>query len=268
MEYYKAYDDRYRQIHGKGLSWASDEKTLIVLDFLSRYGIGKRDSILEIGCGEGGNLLPFAEQGCAVTGLDLNGEKIEAARKFFAKRGLEGDFSSADFLTAESAGERYDIILVHDVIEHIEPPGKEAFFARTRLLLKPDGIAFFGFPAWQMPFGGHQQTCRSRFCSHFPFLHLLPEKAYAAVLRKAGEDEARVGELMSIRRSRMTPERFESLSAGAGFRVLDRILWLVNPHYKAKFGLRPLRLGPVMRHIPYLRNFFTTSCFYILAADA
>ena len=30
------------------------------------------DKVLEVGCGEGGNLLPFAEAGCRVMGVDID----------------------------------------------------------------------------------------------------------------------------------------------------------------------------------------------------
>ena len=69
---------------------------------------------------------------------------------------------------------------------------------------------------------------------------------------------------MDIRRSRMTVERFEKLCRAHGFAVLDRTLWLINPHYKAKFGLHPVKLKLGMDRIPYLRNWFSTSCWYVV----
>ena len=38
--------------------------------------------VLEIGCGEGGNLLPFAEQGCKVIGIDICQTRINEAQTF------------------------------------------------------------------------------------------------------------------------------------------------------------------------------------------
>ena len=221
--------------------------------------------ILEIGCGEGGNLLPFAESGCKVTGLDLAPNKIENAKAFFEKRDKQCDFRCSDFLTdtPPSEDERYDIILIHDVIEHIEPEGKTDFFSRVKLYLKPDGIIFFGFPAWHMPFGGHQQICRSRMCK-LPFIHLLPTTLYRIWLKSFKENPSQIDELISIKLSKMTPEMFEKLCKRTGYSIKDRTLWLISPHYKAKFNLRPRRLCRIIGRIPFIRNFFTTSCFYII----
>ena len=112
------------------------------IDYIKRFkDIDKNSRIMEIGCGEGGNLLPFARMGCFVAGLDLAPGKIDNARKFFAANGADGVFSCADFLkTNPFEGEdKFDVILSHDVIEHIEPEGKDAFFARLRFYLKQDG---------------------------------------------------------------------------------------------------------------------------------
>ena len=101
------------------------------IDYLKPYkNIGPGCKVLEIGCGEGGNLLPFAQAGCKVAGLDLAAGKIDNARIFFATLETEGEFACADFLKTNPF-ERdglFDIILIHDVIEHIEPEGKDAFF--------------------------------------------------------------------------------------------------------------------------------------------
>ena len=67
------------------------------IDYIGRHKeLKKKSRILEIGCGEGGNLLPFAELGCHVEGLDLAPKKIENARMFFEARGQKGRFSCAD----------------------------------------------------------------------------------------------------------------------------------------------------------------------------
>jgi len=121
------------------------------------------------------------------------------------------------------------------------------------------------FSAWQMPFGGHQQICRSKVVSHLPFIHLLPNALYRSLLKMVGEDRACIDELMSIKETRTPIELFERITRETGtLRITDCTLWLINPHYETKFGLRPRKLSLWMSRIPYVRNFFTTSCFYIL----
>lgn len=222
--------------------------------------------IMEIGCGEGGNLLPFAELGCYVEGLDLAPGKISNAISFFEKRNVPGTFHCKNFLDAAPLAdeELFDIILLHDVIEHIEPEFKSTFISGIRKYLKPDGVVFIGFPAWQMPFGGHQQICRSKVCSSLPFMHLLPTSLYRSYLGLFKEEQHQIDELLSIKRSKMTIEGFEELCRKEGFEICDRTLWFISPHYKAKFNLRPAKLWKWVGSIPYIRNFFSTSCFYIL----
>lgn len=42
------------------------------LPYLQSFSqITPQTRVLEVGCGEGGNLLPFAQTGCHVTGIDL-----------------------------------------------------------------------------------------------------------------------------------------------------------------------------------------------------
>ena len=38
------------------------------------------NKVLEVGCGEGGNLLPFAELGCDTIGIDIAVSRIEQAK--------------------------------------------------------------------------------------------------------------------------------------------------------------------------------------------
>ena len=219
-------------------------------------------NVLEIGCGEGGNLLPFAEAGCRVTGVDIAACRIEEAKSYFDQCHAEGEFIAEDIFRLVSLGKRYDIIICHDVIEHIN--SKEVLLLKIGCWLKADGVAFVSFPAWQMPFGGHQQISENRVLSHLPFVHLLPARLYGAVIRWFGESTECADELLAIKQTRMTTETFERLVSRTILTVKHRQLWLVNPHYEVKFGLRPCRLPRVLSAIPYLRNFLSSSCFYIL----
>ena len=220
--------------------------------------------ILEIGCGDGGNLLPFAQMGCYTLGVDIDEGRIADARRFFAECGTKGDFIASDVFLLDKQHGSFDIIICHDVIEHIGD--KYRYLSLLSQFLARDGIIFMSFPAWQMPFGGHQQICRSRLVSHLPFIHLLPNKLYHLLLKMAGENRTCIQELTSIKETRTSIERFEkTLKICGTFTIKDRTLWLVNPHYETKFHLRPRRLPKWLGSIPCIRNFFTTSCFYILA---
>lgn len=222
--------------------------------------------VLEIGAGEGGNLLPFARRGLRVTGVEIVAQRVEQARSFFAEEGVEGEFVNRDiFETYDLLTGPYDLVLCHDVIEHI--PFKDRFMARVSQLLSSTGLAFIGFPAWQMPFGGHQQICRSRFCSHAPFIHLLPNPLYRGVLRMGGLSRKEIDEMLDIKACRMTIENFERVARRNGLQIVNRQMWFINPHYKIKFGLKPRRLWRAIGAIPYVRDFFSTSVFYMLRLD-
>lgn len=217
--------------------------------------------VLEVGCGLGGNLSVFAALGCPCTGVELHGPTTEEARRLFAQAGLTGEFLSCDIF-AYCPDRTFDLILLHDSFEHI--PHKPRLLAHLRSLLSDKGLMYFAFPAWQMPFGGHQQMARSRLLSHFPYIHLLPRPLFRGLFRACGESASTVQAFLDIRDTRVTVESFERLLPAAGLGLLHRTLWLINPHYQAKFGLKPRKLPAFLACLPYLRNFFTTSCFYLV----
>ena len=53
-----------------------------VIPFIEKHKPITADShILEIGCGEGGNIKPFLDLGCKVTGIDINGARLQSQKK-------------------------------------------------------------------------------------------------------------------------------------------------------------------------------------------
>lgn len=253
----KRHTDRYRYFREEA---ATTEKYFI--PYLSEFMDVGDISVLEVGCGEGGNLLPFARRGCRVVGVDLSEQRVRQAESFFSRECAAGTFVCDDVMHYRGDGRLFDLIVCHDVVEHIHEKGK--MLLALKRLLAPGGRLFVAFPAWQMPFGGHQQIAHSWVVSHLPFVHLLPELAFSLMLRLFGEDASKINELIGIRRTRCTVEMFEREAAYAGYTVCDRRLWLVNPHYEVKFGLRPIRLCRQLSALPYIRNFMASSCFYVV----
>jgi SAM-dependent methyltransferase len=238
----------------------------IVLPYITRnFPISSDSLIAEIGCGNGGNLLPFLSMGCRVTGIDISKYRINDAKQFYSSHPLlrnitliEENFFS---ITPEQTG-KFDLIIIRDTLEHIE--NQELFLLHTKLFLKPEGRIFLGFPPWCMPFGGHQQMCSNKFLSKTPYFHLLPEFLFSGILKLFGEKQYRIDELIKIRTTRLSIRKFESIAAKNCLKIVKADYFLINPNYKIKFNLKPLKL-PAILNIPVLRDFFTTACFYILA---
>src|SRR5690625_7259274 len=115
-----------------------------------------------------------------------------------------------------------------------------------------------------MPFGGHQQICRNFILSRLPYYHLLPEHLYANVLQWGGESETRIQSLLRTKRTGISVERFKKIVDQEEYEILDESPWLFNPHYEAKFKLKPRRQWQMISGIPFLRNFLTTCYFFVL----
>ena len=213
--------------------------------------------ILEIGCGEGGNLLPFAKIGCHVTGLDLNTGRIKEAISFFQQEGVKGEFLNIDIFDYKpSPKNSFNLIILHDVIEHIAD--KKLLLYTMKQYLTSRGIIFIAFPSWQMPFGGHQQICHNSLISH-----LLPRCLYKKLLKLANESSNCIEELMHIYDTRTTIRLFENL-INTDYQILNRQFWFINPHYETKFHLPSRKLWKGIEGLAFLRAFCSTSCWYII----
>lgn len=230
--------------------------------------LGKNTSVLEIGCGEGGNLVPFFNLGCErIVGIDILDNKINLAKEFFGE--LEGgertEFICEDIYNIDDIGQ-FDLIIMRDVIEHIH--NQEKFMAFVKKFLKPDGRFFLGFPPWSNPFGGHQQICESKVLSKLPFFHLLPRFMYKGVLKMFGEKKERIEGLLEVKDTGINTERFERILKAENYQKDKHVYYFINPNYETKFGLKPRVCWKLFSAIPYVRNFFVTANYYVISKGA
>ncbi len=75
--YYKAYDERYKTAHGKGVTWLSDKSTPIVMETIRKYNFTSTSPMLEIGCGEGRDSRAVLEKGYNLLATDVSEEAVE-----------------------------------------------------------------------------------------------------------------------------------------------------------------------------------------------
>jgi len=220
--------------------------------------------VLEIGCGEAGNLKPFLDLGCICTGVDFSTHKIEKGREYFATHPFAKNIRliSEDIYKTTEFHAQFDIIIIRDVIEHIHDQDK--FMVLLKDLLAPGGVVFFAFPPWQNPFGGHQQICENKLLSMLPYFHLLPIPMYRAVLKLFGENEGKIAGLLEIKETGISLERFDRIARKNGYVELFKTLYFINPNYEVKFGIKPRKLASFVGEIPYFRDFVSTCGYYLL----
>lgn len=229
--------------------------------------VSNEKSVLEIGCGEGGNLVAFLETGCKrVVGVDISEGKINNAHRFFADHPKKENISfiAANIYDVSNIG-KFDIIILRDVIEHIH--GQEEFMKFLGKFLNPNAKIFFGFPPWQNPFGGHQQICRSKILSKLPFFHILPKPIYRFILKLFKETDSRIKDLLEIKDTRISIERFERIVKATGYDIDKKCYYFINPNYEIKFGLKPRKALKIFSAIPYFRNYFITAVYYVISLN-
>lgn len=238
-----------------------------VIPFIeNKFTLNQGSRVLEIGCGEGGVLAAFIKHGCIGVGVELHEQRLELATELLKneieKEKIKFIASNIYKVTAQELGGRFDVIVMKDVIEHIHDQKK--LLQRLHDLLLPAGVIFFGFPPWQMPFGGHQQMCKNKLLSKLPYYHLLPKRVYKWVLKSFGEPTE---ELLEIKDTGISIERFEKIVKKTNYRVVHKIHYLINPIYKYKFGWKAKKQLPVLKNIPYVRDFFTTCVYYLITQN-
>ncbi|MGI6244263.1 MAG: bifunctional 2-polyprenyl-6-hydroxyphenol methylase/3-demethylubiquinol 3-O-methyltransferase UbiG [Pseudochelatococcus sp.] len=95
-------------------------------------------SVLDIGCGGGVLSEPLARLGASVTGLDPAEKNLAVARAHAAGEGLSIDYRAQTVESVAASGERFDIVLAMEVVEHVADV--ETFVAATCAAARPGGL--------------------------------------------------------------------------------------------------------------------------------
>lgn len=181
--------------------------------------------VLEIGFGNGSFLAWARTQGAEVEGLEINPEMLAAAVQHgFAAR-------NASLTELAAAGERYDVIVAFDVLEHWDAEELDANFHAIATLLRPGGRLLARFPNGHSPFG--------RVYQYGDFTHKSVLSAYKIeyLALRAGLEVLRISDAVQV-----------SSKPGA-LRAL-RHRWMawqrrrIERRIARLYGIRRLPLGP------------------------
>ena len=128
----------------------------LVAQIISQFTEIKNKQILDIGCGDGGSSLKFVQLGAKVTAIDIRFDLIEK----FKNTEIKFHCGSIDDISFEN--KKFDIVIIHDVLEHVPDP--EAAIKKIRTLFSKTGLIYistpnrfsllnlFCDPHWNLPF--------------------------------------------------------------------------------------------------------------------
>lgn len=111
--------------------------------------------ILELACGEGGQLVPIAEAFPAsrCLGLDLSAGSIERARGFAHRVGADNcEFRAGDLRDFPADAGEFDYIIAHGLYSWVPEPVRQALLALCARHLSATGLAYISYNAYP---GGH-----------------------------------------------------------------------------------------------------------------
>jgi 2-polyprenyl-6-hydroxyphenyl methylase/3-demethylubiquinone-9 3-methyltransferase len=158
--------------------------------------------LLDIGCGGGLLSEPMARLGAAVVGVDAAARNIPVARLHAEQSELAIDYRHGTAEALAEAGERFDVVLTMEVVEHVPDPA--GYLAACRTLLRPGGLMVCSTinrnpKSWLFAIVGAEQVLR-----------WLP---------KGTHDWRRF----------LTPDELFGLLAAAGLRPVDRKGFVFDP---------------------------------------
>lgn len=160
--------------------------------------------VLELGCGDGANLLALAFHAPAASfvGVDSATTAIETARRDADELGLANvTFEVADVRALEPhrLGAPFDHVLCHGVFSWVSDDSRDAILALCGAGLAPDGVAYVSYnalPGWHVRGLVRELLLRATDPASPPLVRAAAARAHAEQLASLARDEHPYGALL------------------------------------------------------------------------
>jgi ubiquinone/menaquinone biosynthesis C-methylase UbiE len=217
-------------------------------------------SMIDVGCGEGGGVCAMHDSGMQCVGWDADDHRVRVAALLQGNRSIQWSLGSLYENSLPFSGQSFDLVVLHDVFEHLER--KEEMLGKLRTYLNPDGRLMITFPPYYSAYGAHQQLLNSPI-ARVPFFHLLPFTLRWILPRLKNESPVVVDEVRKLGTLKMGMRKFEEIARSGGMKVVAKRAYVISPNH-IRFGLKPIPAGPV-GDLPILGELLCTGAVYLLA---
>lgn len=132
--------------------------------------------VLELGCGDGGNLIPlaYALPGSEFVGIDAGGAGIEKGCAFAGRLGLRNvRLLQVDIMEETSSLGTFDYIVAHGVYSWVPPEVQARILAICREQLSAHGVAYISYSTYP---GAHVKTMVSEMLQYHARRFEEPER--------------------------------------------------------------------------------------------
>lgn len=119
-------------------------------------GLGEAFRYLELGCGDGTNLIGLAVRfpEASFAGVDIAADLIEVAREAASRCGVDNvEFSAQDLVDYEPPPEPFDFVVSYGVYSWVSAETRSGLLALCHRVLSPFGVALLSYnamPGWSI----------------------------------------------------------------------------------------------------------------------
>jgi 2-polyprenyl-3-methyl-5-hydroxy-6-metoxy-1,4-benzoquinol methylase len=195
------WEERYS---GAGQVWSGNANPQLVAE-AAKLPAG---TALDVGCGEGGDVIWLARQGWTVTGADFSANGLARAARHAEEAGVADrtDWWQVDARTFDPGGRTWDLVTSH----FLHPPGGEmaAVTARLATAVAPGGhLLVVGHAPSEHLFAGHPESQRRAMFLAEDLVAALPADLEPLVVEQRPRTVTREGRTFEIDDSTLLAQR-------------------------------------------------------------
>lgn len=224
------------------------------LQLYSPYVDLKGKDMLDAGCGPGGKTIFFSEQGVrSITGIDIDPERIELAKKFAQQKGATTiQLREANLAELPFEEDSFDIIFLNDVVEHIQRPILKKALQECKRVIRPGGKICLEFPPWTAIDAAHLYDY-----IHIPWCQVFfSDRTLMNVLRRLTPDDQPITKMSYeqhyLELNKITYGEFKKFAQELDFKIihLDQVM-----PFKQQF----------LKYLPIINRYLTRRVMAVLS---